>query len=78
MERGTRLKNIAVELKNGKCVAISKCIMADDTKIASLNNEVAEHEQELANEKEALLHRVKTLEEALETISKDIKFLKGE
>lgn len=71
--------HIAVLLDDkGKCEQISKCILVDDTKLASLKNEVNAHKQRKAKEKEELLNRLGELEKKCERLEKEVKLLKGE
>ena len=71
--------HIAVLLdNNGKCEQISKCILVDDTKLASLKNEVNANKQRKAKEKEELLNRLDELEKKCESLEKEVKLLKGE
>lgn len=71
--------HIAVVLDDkGKCEQISKCILIDDTKLASLKNEVNAHKQRKAKEKEDLLNRLGELERKCESLESEIKVLKGE
>ena len=71
--------HIAVLLDDkGKCEQIFKCILADDTKLASLKNEVNANKQRKAKEKEELLNRLEELEKKCESLENEIKVLKGE
>ena len=71
--------HIAVLLdEKGECEQIFKCILADDTKLASLKNEVNANKQRKAKEKEELLNRLEELEKKCESLENEIKVLKGE
>lgn len=70
--------HIAVVTENGKCVAVAKCKLVDDKELARLQNEVNEHKQKELEEKEALLNKISDLENEINMLHKEIKFLKGE
>jgi hypothetical protein len=71
-------KQIAYVKKNGSCIFIAKCKLADEQEIKQLEDEVCAYEMREEEEKKKILDRIVSLELTIAELKKEIKELKGE